>query len=540
MTSSTFNCVVFPQIHPSRLPSLRLPVVYDTCLSYSSSLYRPLCLVHCPTNNTYPSMMDLQIGTRQIIPVSTGITSQFSNNPHSPSTSSASSSVTLGDRSTAPTSTSLSATSPSPKTDTSFTSSQPAPSLAKPIDLSRRADDVIARLTSSTSSASGPEQPEDIHRRANDVISRIETEARAREVIERLEKQTQQPVMVPGPGMMPLVRPFFGVMPGMMMPQMMMGPGGMLIPVGTMIPGMRMGFPPQGQVWRPAPLGPSVTVVRPPVRPGPPPTSSTFSLRASVAPTLSASPSTSTLTSMPPTPSAGPPTSAIFRPSVALPNHLSGHGVLSPPAQSLVSGGLGPSHVEYLVQNPSPTPSTPKSTSPHVPQSANDSRAPISRSPVDSFHSSFYPRTPSITSFLPQQPTSTRKPDNQAYPSQPYHSPSPITSQPPRPNPQNQIYLGSLPPSTTLQALRTAFSVLSPIVSIELRPPYAMIEFEIFEAADRAVEAYDEGSFCGAMIRVERAVGKASGGRECVSPPPGPKRPSSDGARTDSASKRAR
>ena len=74
------------------------------------------------------------------------------------------------------------------------------------------------------------------------------------------------------------------------------------------------------------------------------------------------------------------------------------------------------------------------------------------------------------------------------------------------PKPANQVYIGNLPDSTTLQSLRDAFSSISPIVSIELRMPYAMIEFEKDGAAAEAVERFNEGTFGGSEIVVERAV----------------------------------
>ena len=74
-----------------------------------------------------------------------------------------------------------------------------------------------------------------------------------------------------------------------------------------------------------------------------------------------------------------------------------------------------------------------------------------------------------------------------------------------QPKPQNQVYIGNLPADTQLATLRKAFEALSPILTIELRAPYAMIEFEEEGAAEQAVEVYDEGSFGGVQIRVERA-----------------------------------
>jgi hypothetical protein len=74
-----------------------------------------------------------------------------------------------------------------------------------------------------------------------------------------------------------------------------------------------------------------------------------------------------------------------------------------------------------------------------------------------------------------------------------------------QPKPQNQVYIGNLPADTQLATLRKAFEALSPILTIELRAPYAMIEFEEDGAAQQAVEVYDEGSFGGVQIRVERA-----------------------------------
>ena len=73
------------------------------------------------------------------------------------------------------------------------------------------------------------------------------------------------------------------------------------------------------------------------------------------------------------------------------------------------------------------------------------------------------------------------------------------------PKPQNQVYIGNLPADTQLATLRKAFEALSPILTIELRAPYAMIEFEEDGMAQQAVEVYDEGSFGGVQIRVERA-----------------------------------
>jgi len=74
-----------------------------------------------------------------------------------------------------------------------------------------------------------------------------------------------------------------------------------------------------------------------------------------------------------------------------------------------------------------------------------------------------------------------------------------------QPKPQNQVYIGNLPADTQLATLRKAFEALSPILTIELRAPYAMIEFEVDGMAQQAVEVYDEGSFGGVQIRVERA-----------------------------------
>jgi hypothetical protein len=74
-----------------------------------------------------------------------------------------------------------------------------------------------------------------------------------------------------------------------------------------------------------------------------------------------------------------------------------------------------------------------------------------------------------------------------------------------QPKPQNQVYIGNLPATTQLATLRKAFEALSPILTIELRAPYAMIEFEEDGMAQQAVEVYDEGTFGGVQIRVERA-----------------------------------
>jgi len=74
-----------------------------------------------------------------------------------------------------------------------------------------------------------------------------------------------------------------------------------------------------------------------------------------------------------------------------------------------------------------------------------------------------------------------------------------------QPKPRNQVYIGNLPANTQLATLRKAFEALSPILTIELRAPYAMIEFEEDGMAQQAVEVYDEGSFGGVQIRVERA-----------------------------------
>ncbi len=63
-----------------------------------------------------------------------------------------------------------------------------------------------------------------------------------------------------------------------------------------------------------------------------------------------------------------------------------------------------------------------------------------------------------------------------------------------------------------------------------------MIEFEDPNAADRAVEVYDEGWFGGAMIRVERAVPRSGGER----PTTGMKRASENVVSTHSPVKRAR
>ena len=79
------------------------------------------------------------------------------------------------------------------------------------------------------------------------------------------------------------------------------------------------------------------------------------------------------------------------------------------------------------------------------------------------------------------------------------------TDPPVQPKPQNQVYIGNLPANTQLATLRKAFEALSPILTIELRAPYAMIEFEEDGMAQQAVEVYDEGSFGGVQIRVERA-----------------------------------
>lgn len=75
-----------------------------------------------------------------------------------------------------------------------------------------------------------------------------------------------------------------------------------------------------------------------------------------------------------------------------------------------------------------------------------------------------------------------------------------------QPNLRRQIFLGSLSPTTTLEMLRKAFSPLSPIVTIELRTPLAMIEFEEDGAAAMAVDIYDKAKLGGALIRVERAA----------------------------------
>jgi RNA recognition motif-containing protein len=87
-------------------------------------------------------------------------------------------------------------------------------------------------------------------------------------------------------------------------------------------------------------------------------------------------------------------------------------------------------------------------------------------------------------------------------------SPS-ASSAPPKdrkPNPENQIYIGNLPHSTQLATLRKAFEAISPILTIELKAPYAMIEFEKDHMAQEAVDVYDEGTFGGVQIRVERAT----------------------------------
>lgn len=72
-------------------------------------------------------------------------------------------------------------------------------------------------------------------------------------------------------------------------------------------------------------------------------------------------------------------------------------------------------------------------------------------------------------------------------------------------NPLNQIYIGNLPLSTQLAGLRKAFEKVSPVLTIELRAPFAMIESERDGMAEEAVEEYDRGTFGGVQIRVERA-----------------------------------
>jgi len=503
--------------------------------------------------------MELAIGARQITPANTGVDSTAQSvAPLSPSTSSASSSATLGDESTAPTSTSRTAASPSPKPIVPIsTTAQPQSQPFDPIDLNKRADDIIARLTSSAEPLVPP-QADEIQRRANDVISRIETEARAREVIERLEKQTQAPVMVHGPGM---VRPppYFGMMPGMMMPQMMMGPGGMLIPVRPMMPGMRTGVPPPrpnpGQAWRLPPPRQASHIFRPPVRPPPSLSLPAFVPRGSAA--ASPSPILSVSTPDPATPTA----SSFFgnRPPPASPNYIANRVISTP----ITSNGLLATGTQKSPNSANP-PSKASASKPRSPDAPSSTSAPLhsdvlpnqhytslsyasgskAQPPPDLPYSSG--QTPS-SSYRPSQ-TSARSSASRSERSptlqtslQPARTPAQTTSKPaqspaPRPNPQNQIYLGSLPSTTSLPSLRTAFESLSPIVSIELRSPYAMIEFEDPDAADRAVEVYDEGSFDGAMIRVERAVPKSNGER----PTSSLKRPSSDVVEMETASKRAR
>jgi len=476
-------------------------------------------------------MLDLRIGTRQITPADTGLTSQPGSTPRSPSTSSASSSVTIGDRSTAPTSRTAESISPKPIVPSVVPQLQPQPQdpPSDPSDLSRRADDVIARLTSSASASSSNQSlpAYEVQRRANDVISRIETEARAREVIDRFEKQTHPPAMMAGG--MPMARPYLGIMPGMMMPQMMMGPGGMLIPVGP-APGLRMPFPPPGQAFRPPPPGQPMPGSRPPVRP---PTSSAFVPRPAVAPETTPLPRVDTPARPPPR--AMPPMPPTLRPSVPSPNHTFGSTPLLTPGASQHSANAmsGPSKTHNFGPNRMTTPTTPIPPIPPIPRDSTPSTSTSSTTPSRSFEqveSSKRKQSPHPT-------TESWRPD----PSSSHRRSTSPTSQPPRsptphPNPHNQVYLGSLPPSTTLPSLRAAFSALSPIESIELRTPYAMIEFEDEGAAERAVEVYDEGWFGGVMIRVERAIGKKGEQR----PVPNLKRPSSDVGPMDRASKRAR
>ena len=63
-----------------------------------------------------------------------------------------------------------------------------------------------------------------------------------------------------------------------------------------------------------------------------------------------------------------------------------------------------------------------------------------------------------------------------------------------------------------------------------------MIEFEDAEAAERAVEVYDEGWFGGVIIHVERAIHKNHIEKQGISL----KRQSVDDISTQSASKRMR
>jgi hypothetical protein len=108
------------------------------------------------------------------------------------------------------------------------------------------------------------------------------------------------------------------------------------------------------------------------------------------------------------------------------------------------------------------------------------------------------------TSALPPKRKSETPPPGESEPILlPKNSPNKPTIPP---NPLNQIYIGNLPADTKVAALRQAFEALSPILTIELRAPYAMIEFEKDGMAEKAVEVYDEGSFGSVQIRVERAT----------------------------------
>ncbi|CAD6572922.1 MAG: hypothetical protein TREMPRED_000691 [Tremellales sp. Tagirdzhanova-0007] len=482
-------------------------------------------------------MIDLQIGTRQITPIYTDRIA-----PHSPCPSSTASSVTLDDRSTAPTSRTAPSSSPKPI---------PSPTTeyvpVDPADLSKRADDIIARLTCKSGSAQSP-CSDDVQRRADDVISRIETDARAREVIERLEKQ-QAPSTIPG--MAPMARPFFGPLPmpmpmsgmRMMMPQMVMGPGGVMIPVGPIMgppPGVRLALPSPGPVtapfWRLTPPTQAVPLLRPPLRFG-------ISSPSSIYTPSSVLPAQSTPISPAPrfsTPMVTPPILSPVRPISATSEHFGPRppsdsstwpqGSTSRP-NSTNSAYFGVDRATISAAS-SPTctnTATPVHPTAYHPRSSHHNKnaifaksypvaTPLPRSPMSEpsttqtanriLRSPFPKDSPPSVSQRPQMHSSPSSEmlRSSARPIIEQSAPSPTS----HPNPFNQIYLGSLPPATTLPSLRTAFAPLSPIVSIELRSPYAMIEFEQAGAAERAVEVYDEGYFAGAMIRVERAVGRSS------------------------------
>ncbi|KYQ88329.1 RNA-binding region RNP-1 domain-containing protein [Tieghemostelium lacteum] len=80
---------------------------------------------------------------------------------------------------------------------------------------------------------------------------------------------------------------------------------------------------------------------------------------------------------------------------------------------------------------------------------------------------------------------------------------------------ERRVYIGKISPKTTKEDLETAFKKFGKILSCDLKPGYAFVEFETDKSAKEAIEEMDGTTLAGEKIQVEKSHSGKRNPDEC-------------------------